>query len=94
MRAPVAYSRAANPELVALLERHAERIEAPIAGCAVLFQFPRDQFPRHMGIYTGNGYVLHADGLIGRVVEHGLRMHWLRWVHSYWRIPGVAYEQP
>lgn len=89
--APTNYSRAASPVLYELTARYFERVAAPCPGCMVLFKFDGEAHPKHYGLVTYDGYVIHADARHGGVVEHGLRPPWSRWVHSYWKIPGVSY---
>lgn len=91
-RPPVGYSRGASPALYELTARYAERIVQPCPGCMVLFKFDGDKYPKHYGIVTYDCYVIHADATRGHVLEHGLRAPWSRWVHSYWKIPGVDYS--
>lgn len=84
------YSRRLSPELIELTQRYASRTSNPVPGCVVVFRFPGEGYPRHYGICTEYG-VVHADAKRGCVVHHGLRAHWLKWVHSYWLVPGVDY---
>lgn len=86
------YSREANPELLRQVEQYCTRISAIVPGALVLFQFPNDSFPRHFGIYTHEGTIIHANVRMAKVVEHGYRMHWPKWTHSLWKLPGVNYE--
>jgi cell wall-associated NlpC family hydrolase len=90
-RAPKNYSRSASPVLLELTAKYGERISKPCPGCLVLFKFDGEIHPRHYGIVTYDGYVIHANSMHGGVMEHGLRAQWARWVHSYWKIPGVLY---
>lgn len=90
-RAPKNYSRGASPELFELTARYFHRESIACPGCVVLFKFDGEAHPKHYGIATYDGYVIHADARHGGVVEHGLRAPWSRWVHSYWKIPGVSY---
>lgn len=85
------YGRTPSGGLLATLERHCQKIEEPVTGCLILIQFPGEKMPRHFGIYTGKGTIIHANGKIGRVVEHGYRMSWVRWTHSFWLARGVDY---
>jgi cell wall-associated NlpC family hydrolase len=89
--APTGYARTASPVLHELTARYSEKINKACPGCLVLFKFEGDSYPRHYGIATYDGYVIHANAKQCGVVEHGLRAPWSRWVHSYWKIPGVLY---
>lgn len=91
-RLPSHYPRRSNPGVYQFTARHGERIPNACPGCLVLFKFDDDKHPKHMGIVTSDGNVIHADTVRGRVLEHGLRAQWARWAHSYWKIPGVRYE--
>jgi cell wall-associated NlpC family hydrolase len=90
-RLPHQYHRRATPKIYEFAARHGERISNPCPGCVVLFKFDGDKQPRHFGIVTYDGNVIHADTIRCRVLEHGLRAQWARWAHSYWKIPGVQY---
>ena len=50
--------------------------------------------PMHLMIRTimedGRQGMIHADGRVGRVVEHGFAMEWPGRVRSWWRFPGCA----
>lgn len=85
------YTRAASPELYALVSKHCTRIDTPIPGCLVFFKFPRDDAPRHFAIYTERGSIIHAHIEQKQVIEHGYRALWPRWTDSLWRLPGVIY---
>lgn len=45
------------------------------AGDLMLVRFTRA--PQHLGIYTGNGYMIHTFEEVGKVVEHRLDSLWL-----------------
>jgi len=87
------YGRKPDPALLAIVERYCQRIDRPIPACLLFFQFRGDRAPRHFGIYTERGTVIHAESKArGQVVEHGYRAHWVRWTHSIWLLPGVEYD--
>jgi cell wall-associated NlpC family hydrolase len=93
IRPPANYGRDPDPRLFALVEQQCTRISAPVAGCLLFFQFDSDKHPRHFGLFTDAGTVIHAESKTRRqVVEHGHRAHWARWTHSLWLLPGVRYE--
>jgi cell wall-associated NlpC family hydrolase len=88
------YGRAATPLLLDMVSRSCVRVRDVEPGLLVLFRFPDEVDPQHFAILTDKGTIVHADARQGRVVEHGYRGLWLRWTHSLWRIPGVAYDVP
>lgn len=86
------YDRMTTSEMLDKMSRVCERVRESEPGCLVLFRFPLERHPQHFGILTKEGTVIHADIKQGKVVEHGYRGQWLRWTHSFWRIPGVTYD--
>lgn len=91
---PAAYGRAPQRGLLDLVASHCEQLQTPREGTLVLFTWPRQQLPSHVG-YCAGPTLIHAYQRAergGRVVEHGFRDPWPRWMHSAWRIPTVAYE--
>jgi cell wall-associated NlpC family hydrolase len=88
------YGRSATPQLLAMVSRSCTRVRQAEPGLLVLFRFPDERDPQHFAILTDRRTVVHADAKQGRVVEHGYRGLWLKWTHSLWRIPGVAYGAP
>jgi cell wall-associated NlpC family hydrolase len=88
------YGRSATPQLLAMVSRSCTRVRQAEAGLLILFRFPDERDPQHFAILTDRRTVVHADAKQGRVVEHGYRGLWLKWTHSLWRIPGVAYDAP
>lgn len=49
--------------------------------------------PQHMAILAerkGRPMLIHADGNVGRVVEHGFAGIWPQLVASWWRYPGLC----
>lgn len=92
IRPPRHYARNPSAELFTIVERYCTRAEEPKPGALLFFQFDRDRFPRHFGILTAEGTMIHAESKTRRqVIEHGYRANWLRWSHSVWLLPGVAY---
>lgn len=90
---PSVYSRAPDSKLHALVSQYCRAIEKPVPAALLLFQFDNDRYPRHFGLMSERDTVIHAECRVrGQVVEHGLRAHWVRWLHSAWLIPGVTYE--
>ena len=91
--APRVYSRNADPKLYELVHRACTQTSALVPGCLLFFRFDSDRHPRHFGIYTDEGTVIHAESRLRRqVIEHGRRAQWSRWTHSLWLLPGVRYE--
>lgn len=89
---PRTYSRKPSAELFALVERHCRRIDSPTPGCLLFFRFVSDRHPRHFGLFTDTGTVIHAEAKVRcRVIEHGYRAQWLRWTDSVWLLPGIDY---
>lgn len=90
---PRTYSRNPDPKLYELVHQICKKTEEVSPGCLLFFKFEADKHPRHFGIYTESGTVIHAESVTRRmVIEHGYRAHWKRWTHSAWRLPGVIYE--
>lgn len=86
-----AYGKRIGSELIDWVQRHCAAAEGrPLGGLAV-FRFERDQFPVHVGVISDVG-IVHCNARLGRVVEHGLRAQWARWLHSVWLLPGVDYR--
>jgi len=85
------YGRTPTEKLIATLERYCEKSATPVPGCMILIQFPSEKLPRHFGLYTDTGTMIHANGKLGRVVENGYRGLWVKWTHSYWLAQGVDY---
>lgn len=85
------YSHEPSEDLLKQTKAYCTQIDTPIPGAMILFRFPNDAWPRHFGIYTPEGNLIHANAKIGKVVEHGYRMQWVKWTHSIWKIPGVDY---
>jgi len=90
------YGRGVNPRAVELLETYcAARIDSPVPGCLVVFQFLGEPAPRHQGVMTDAGTFIHANGEgpkhLHRVVETGFRGAWVRRAHSFWKLPGFDY---
>lgn len=82
---------ARRPKDSLLLDRvHANcvQLDAPEDGALILIRWPKNPEPSHAGIYA-DGNIIHAYQRVRRVVETGFRACWLRWAHSYWRLPGV-----
>lgn len=85
------YQRKPAPELIRLVATHCKPTTAE-PGALVVFKFGCDSYPRHFGLLTDAGTVIHAEQKTRkRVIEHGYRSHWLRWTDSVWRLPGVEY---
>lgn len=79
-----AYPPLPNPRHIEqLLESCGHRVQAPRPGDVVWFG--HRYATTHMGIWTGRT-VIHADGIIGRVVAHKLGEP----VRAAFRYPGVA----
>lgn len=86
------YTREPSAEMAKTIEATCERIEIPVAGCLLLFKFPRDPWPRHVAIYTDAGTMIHAECRTRKqVIEHGWRMHWVDWTVGAFLMPGVKY---
>lgn len=86
---PKTYSLEPYSEMGGLLERHFERITAPMPACMIVISFP-GRPAAHFALYTERQTIIHAHNLHG-VVEHGYRHPWTKMVHSIWRLPGVNY---
>lgn len=86
------YSRRPDPRLFNLVSQHCERLDAPIPGALLLFEFDGDAYARHFALFTECQTIIHAESRMRRaVIEHGYRAHWVRWTDSVWKIPGVIY---
>ena len=87
------YDRQASPLMLEMISAHCTRIEQPIPGSLLFFKFDREKLPRHVGIYTHEGNVIHAECRLRRqVIEHGWRVRWVGWTFGVWKLPGVRYE--
>lgn len=86
------YGRAADPQLLEKVQQHLTPAPGRIPGSLALFRFYGESCPRHFGIITENGNVIHCNSKYGGVMEHGLRAHWANWLHSVWLLPGIDYE--
>ncbi len=87
---PLNYGRAPRGELLDVLSKNCRQIELQ-PGALILFRWPNTQDPSHAGIFTGEN-VIHADQLLGRVVEHGYRAVWVKLTISTWALPEVVYR--
>lgn len=58
-------------------------------GDVLLFAVHRKTLPQHIGIYTGNGNLIHAWHEASRVIETALGPYWEERVLSVHRYPGV-----
>lgn len=90
------YGRGVNPRILELLEDHcAARIARPMLGCLMVFRYPHEPLPRHLGVFAGgelDGSFIHADGFhFKRVREDRYAGIWLKRVHSFWKLHGVTY---
>ncbi len=83
--------RVSTPILKERAEFYGERVQTPAAGVIALIQWPGNADPTHIAILTGST-VIHSYERVGRVVECGYRDPWVKWTHSLYRLPGVAYE--
>ena len=70
---------------------YGEQVSGPAPGVIALIRWPANADPTHVGILT-ESTIIHSYERVGRVVECGFRDPWLKWTHSYYRLPGVAYE--
>jgi cell wall-associated NlpC family hydrolase len=87
---PLNYARNPQARLVQTLEEITHEI--PLQPAAfVLIKFPKSHHGSHGAIYTGEN-LIHSYQSVGRVVEHGYRMQWVRWTVSVWALPLVTYE--
>lgn len=87
------YGRKADRQLYDLVAKHYRSASAAVAGSVALFRFPGEDYPRHFGIITGDGTMIHAEAKTRRcVIEHGYRAHWVTQTDSIWLVPGVRYE--
>ncbi len=77
----------------ASLRRHCERLAAPVplakarAADALLLRTGRH--PGHLALLCPGGWIIHADGAIGRVVRTRLTHRWQRRVVAAYRFPGI-----
>lgn len=65
-------------------------IERAEPACLVLVRWPREAYPSHVSLFTGDS-LLHSYQRAGRVVQHGFRKPWTMWAHSFWRLPDVVH---
>lgn len=86
--APQDYGRMPTAALLAQVRKHCIELEAPEPGCMILIRFPRELLCQHAALCTGQN-LIHAYSTSRKVVEHGYRMHWVKWTHSYWWLQGV-----
>lgn len=91
VRDQAVYGRGAQPLLLEKVETYCQKLDEPIPGCLLFFRFYHDRHPKHFGIFTERGTMIHADAKRGLVVEHGHRAHWKEQTHSCWLLPGVRY---
>jgi cell wall-associated NlpC family hydrolase len=87
---PAAYSRHVVPEtlLAGLLEHTAPVAqEEMVAGDLLLFKV-RGQ-AQHVGIYAGDGRMVHAWETVGKVVEHRLDRFWRGALHMVLRVRSI-----
>lgn len=87
------YGRKADQQLYTLVARHYQPASAAIPASVALFRFPGEDYPRHFGIITFDGTMIHAEAKTRCcVVEHGYRAQWVTRTDSIWLVPGVRYE--
>lgn len=86
------YGRAADPRLITLIQERLTPAPQNTAGALAVFRFYGDRYPRHVGLIGEAGTVIHCNAKHSAVMEHGLRAHWAKWLHSVWLLPGVRYE--
>lgn len=87
------YGRRADPMLYRLVEKYCIPADQPMQGVVALFRFPGERAPRHFGVITAEGTMIHAEAKTRKsVIEHGYRMQWLRMTDSLWQLPGIRYE--
>lgn len=53
------------------------------AGDLLLIRFTRA--PQHLGIYSGNGYLIHTYEEVGKVVEHKMDSNWFNRIVGVYR---------
>lgn len=76
-------------ELAQKIQQHCKPLSAPTPGCLLAMRWNTET--AHVAICTGDN-LIHSYERIGRVVEHGFRGPWLKFVDSVWALPGVKYE--
>lgn len=90
-----AYGRLPNPARMGVAMRSYLTIIPPEVvadGDIGWFQW-REDLPMHLAIMAtldGRAMMIHANGLVGRCVEHGFAGEWPDRVHSWWRFPALA----
>lgn len=83
------YARHPQGILIAKAEQHCTRLTKPEPGCIILIKWFKDLHPSHAALYCGEN-MIHCYKNVNKVVEVGYRAQWVKWTHSFWRLPGVA----
>ncbi len=82
------YSRNPNPQFMRrILRAFFKPIPLIDARVADILWFRIGKYPRHLGIITEPGIVIHSDGVEGKVIEH-------RMATSRIRMPVAAFQFP
>ena len=89
MREVTNYARNPQAVLIERIQKYCTRIHTPEVGCIILIRWFKDEHPSHAAIYAGET-MMHSYKNAGKVVEVGYRAQWVRWTHSFWRMPGVT----
>lgn len=85
------YGRLPKAELIEKTRAYCTPLMVLEPGALLLMRWPGEKDAGHAGIYTGEDrLMIHAYGVLQRVVEHGYRGAWVRITHSIWRLPGVT----
>lgn len=86
----VDYRRLPDGRLEGLIQGICRKTEKAEPGTLILFKWPSQNYPSHVGICTGPT-LIHAYQRADQVIENGYRGHWLRDTHGVYRLPGVEY---
>lgn len=84
------YGRAPLDQLIQVLPQYAIRLEALEAGAIIAIKWPGDKRAAHVAICAGET-MIHCFSDMGKVVEHGIRRQWLRWIDSIWWLKGLTH---
>ncbi len=57
-----------------------------------ILAFIWDLEPQHIGVYVGDGYIVHAHAMARRTVKHRLDAEWHSRIALVFRIKGVTHE--
>ncbi len=93
LRKYAAYSRVPEPALMrSMLKTFFIPIPLQDAIEADILWFRIGHYPRHLGIITEPGIVIHSDTVVGRVIEHGIETSRLKCRIAAFSFPDISEE--